>query len=198
MLYISMHRAINSCRGMVWIGWWNVQINASIVNQRCRRCTFDSLRLASAYPGLCVLCGGQRHRCHASIPMNVFGNINTFMVQHHIFYADIPMDIFAMVNVTTMQCHSCHAGIPMNVFSDWNTLMVQRRIIFADIPMNTSTITNVTTTQRRRYYTIIPMDVFYNIHALMAQRRRCCAFDSPGLARNEPTLGKRSQGDSKT
>jgi len=74
--------------------------------------------------------------------------------------------------------------------------MVQRRIIFADIPMNTSTITNVTTTQRRRYYTIIPMDVFYNIHALMAQRRRCCAFDSPGLARNEPTLGKRSQGDS--
>jgi len=23
-----------------------------------------------------------------------------------------------------------------------------------------------------------------------------CAFDSPGLARNEPTLGKRSQGDS--
>ena len=67
---------------------------------------------------------------------------------------------------------------------------------FADIPMDTSTITNVTTTQRRRYYTIIPMDVFYNIHALMAQRRRCCAFDSPGLARNEPTLGKRSQGDS--
>ena len=84
----------------------------------------------------------------------------------------------------------------MNVFSDWNALMVQRRIIFADIPMNTSTITNVTTTQRRRYYTIIPMDVFYNIHALMAQRRRCCAFDSPGLARNEPTLGKRSQGNS--
>ena len=28
------------------------------------------------------------------------------------------------------------------------------------------------------------------------QRRRCCSFDSPGLARNEPTLGKRSQGDS--
>ena len=40
------------------------------------------------------------------------------------------------------------------------------------------------------------MDVFYNIHAFMVQRRRCCAFDSPGLARNEPTPGKRSQGDS--
>ena len=85
------------------------------MNQHCRRCTFDSLRLASAYPGLCVLCGGQRRRCHASIPMNVFGNINAFMVQHHIFNVDIPMDIFAMVNVTAMQCHSCHASIPMNV-----------------------------------------------------------------------------------
>ncbi|MBF1521107.1 MAG: tetrahydrofolate synthase, partial [Prevotella salivae] len=28
------------------------------------------------------------------------------------------------------------------------------------------------------------------------QRRRCCSFDSPGLARNEPTLGKHSQVDS--
>ncbi|WP_455532257.1 hypothetical protein [Segatella salivae] len=28
------------------------------------------------------------------------------------------------------------------------------------------------------------------------QRRRCCSFDSPGLARNEPTPGKHSQGDS--
>ena len=62
------------------------------------------------------------------------------------------------------------------------------------------------------------MDVFYNIHALIAQRCRCytnipmntstmmnvattqlgtsCSFDSPGLAMNEPTPGKYSQGDS--
>ncbi|WP_281626279.1 hypothetical protein [Segatella salivae] len=40
--------------------------------------------------------------------------------------------------------------------------------------MNESTMTNVITTQRRR----------------------CCSFDSPGLARNEPTLGKHSQRDS--
>ena len=45
---------------------------------------------------------------------------------------------------------------------------------YASISMSESIITNVTTTQRRR----------------------CCSFDSPGLARNEPTLGKRSQGDS--
>jgi len=40
------------------------------------------------------------------------------------------------------------------------------------------------------------MNAFGNKNALMVQRRRCCAFDSPGLARNEPTLGERSQGDS--
>ena len=33
------------------------------------------------------------------------------------------------------------------------------------------------------------MDVSIIINALIAQRRRCCSFDSPGLARNEPTPG---------
>ena len=42
----------------------------------------------------------------------------------------------------------------------------------------------------------IPMDVFSNINALMVQLGMSCSFDSPGLARNEPTPGKRSQGDS--
>ena len=50
--------------------------------------------------------------------------------------------------------------------------------------------------QRRRFYAGIPINIFGNINALMVQRRRCCSFDSPGLARNEPTPGKRSQGDS--
>ena len=62
--------------------------------------------------------------------------------------------------------------------------------------MNTSPMVNVATTQRRRFYAGILMDVFDNINTLMMQRRRCCSFDSPGLARNEPTLGKHSQGDS--
>ena len=42
----------------------------------------------------------------------------------------------------------------------------------------------------------IPMDVFGNINFLMVQLGTSCSFDSPGLARNEPTPGKRSQGDS--
>ena len=40
------------------------------------------------------------------------------------------------------------------------------------------------------------MDEFRNINALMVQLGTSCVFDSPGLARDEPTPGQRSQGDS--
>ncbi|MEZ7714053.1 hypothetical protein [Segatella salivae] len=50
--------------------------------------------------------------------------------------------------------------------------------------------------QLRWYCVIISMDVFYNINSLIAQLGTSCVFDSPGLARNEPTPGERSQGDS--
>ena len=46
------------------------------------------------------------------------------------------------------------------------------------------------------YCAIIPMNEFRNINALMVQLGTSCVFDSPGLARNEPTPGQRSQGDS--
>ena len=62
--------------------------------------------------------------------------------------------------------------------------------------MDISTIINVVTTQCRRYCAIIPMNEFCNINALMVQLGTSCSFDSPGLARNKPTPGKRSQGDS--
>ena len=84
------------------------------------------------------------------------------------------MNVFAIANVVTMQRRRIYANIPMNVYSIMNVLMVQRRIFYAGILTN----------------------VFYNIHALIVQRRRCCSFDSPGLARNEPTPGEYSQGDS--
>ena len=60
--------------------------------------------------------------------------------------------------------------------------------------MNESTMTNVATMQRRRYYVNILMNESTMTNIITTQRRRCCSFDSPGLARNEPTLGK--QGDS--
>ena len=40
------------------------------------------------------------------------------------------------------------------------------------------------------------MDEFHNINVLTTQLGTSCSFDSPGLARNEPTPGQRSQGDS--
>ena len=50
--------------------------------------------------------------------------------------------------------------------------------------------------QLRWYCAIISMDEFRNINAFMVQLGTSCSFDSPGLARDEPTPGQRSQGDS--
>ena len=62
--------------------------------------------------------------------------------------------------------------------------------------MDLSTMVNVVTIQRRMFYVGIPMNVFGNKNVLMVQLGTSCSFDSPGLARNEPTPGKHSQGDS--
>ena len=40
------------------------------------------------------------------------------------------------------------------------------------------------------------MDEIRKINALMGQLGTSCVFDSPGLARDEPTPGEHSQGDS--
>ena len=84
------------------------------------------------------------------------------------------MDIFAMVNVVTTQRRRYCTIIPMNVFTIMNALMVQRRRCYVNITMNVSAALNTLTTQLGT----------------------SCAFDSPGLARNEPTPGQRPQGDS--
>ncbi|WP_315448601.1 tetrahydrofolate synthase [Segatella salivae] len=77
-------------------------------------------------------------------------------------------------SVANRQSQRCYAGIPMDEDRNINARMVQRHRRCANIPMNTSITTNV----------------------LISQLGTSCAFDSPGLARNEPTPGKRSQGDS--
>ena len=73
---------------------------------------------------------------------------------------------------------------------------MQRHIFYADILMDVFAIANVITMQRRMSYVGIPMSVLCNRNALMVQLGTSCSFDSPGLARNEPTPGKHSQGDS--
>ena len=82
------------------------------------------------------------------------------------------------------------------MFGNINALMVQRRRFGTGIPMIISATMNVPGTQHRMFYDDYSMHVFDIINALMVQLGTSCAFDSPGLARNEPTLGKRSQGDS--
>ena len=62
--------------------------------------------------------------------------------------------------------------------------------------MNTSTILNVITTQCRRFYANISMNISLILNVITTQLGTSCSFDSPGLARNEPTPGKHSQGDS--
>ena len=160
-----------------------------------------------------------QHRvCYDDYLMDVFNIVTALVVQRRSFGANISMDVFTIENVTTMQRRRFYAGIPMiifaimnvfnpqhrvfyddysmNVFDIVNALMVQRRRFGANLSMDVFAIENVTTMQRRWFYADIPMNVYSIINALMVQRRRCCSFDSPGLARNEPTPGQRSQGDS--
>ena len=106
------------------------------------------------------------------------------------------MNIFAIANVTTTQRRRYYTNIPMNVYFVMTALMVQRRRCYINIPMNEFVIANVTTMQRRRYYTNIPMNTSITTNVLISQLGTSCSFDSPGLARNEPTPGEYSQGDS--
>ena len=55
---------------------------------------------------------------------------------------------------------------------------------------------NVLTTQCHRCYANIPMDASPTVNVLTTQLGTSCSFDSPGLARNEPTPGEHPQGDS--
>ena len=72
----------------------------------------------------------------------------------------------------------------------------QHRRNYASISMSESIITNIATMQRRRFYANILMNESTMTNVLTTQLGTSCSFDSPGLAKNEPTLGKRSQGDS--
>ena len=84
----------------------------------------------------------------------------------------------------------------MNAPAITDIVITQRRRFGANIPITVFAIVNVSGTQHRAFYDDYSMHVFDIINALMVQLGTSCSFDSPGLARNEPTPGKRSQGDS--
>ena len=77
-----------------------------------------------------------------------------------------------------------------------NALIMQRRRCYVYLLMNVFVIMNISNSQHRMYYDNYSMNVFNIVIVLMVQLGTSCSFDSPGLARNEPTPGKRSQGDS--
>ena len=106
------------------------------------------------------------------------------------------MRLFRMMNVVDVQCCGYYNDFLMNVYNIVIALMVQCRRFGANILMSVFAIMNVFNPQHCVFYDDFPMNVFDIMNALMVQRRRCCSFDSPGLARNEPTPGKHSQGDS--
>ena len=84
----------------------------------------------------------------------------------------------------------------MNVSVISNVVIVQRRRCCASVSMNTSAIANVATMQRRGCRANISKKPLHITNALTTQLGTSCSFDSPGLARDEPTPGQRSQGDS--
>ena len=55
---------------------------------------------------------------------------------------------------------------------------------------------NVITMQRHIFNANTSMDISTMMNILTTQLGTSCVFGSPGLARNEPTPGKHSQGDS--
>ena len=57
--------------------------------------------------------------------------------------------------------------------------------------MNTSLMMNVITMQRHIFNANTSMDISTMMNILMVQLGTSYSFDSPGLARNEPTPGQR-------
>ena len=84
----------------------------------------------------------------------------------------------------------------MDLSAMMNVVTTQRRRCYANIPMNISTMMNALIMQRRRCHTNISIDASIAMNVLTTQLGTSCSFDSPGLARNEPTPGEHPQGDS--
>ena len=84
----------------------------------------------------------------------------------------------------------------MDISSVINVVTTQRRRYYINLLMNVFAIMNVSNPQHRVYDDDYSMNVFNIVTALMVQLGTSCSFDSPGLARNEPTPGEYSQGES--
>ena len=84
----------------------------------------------------------------------------------------------------------------MNTSTMMNALTTQRRRCYVYLLMSVFVIMNISNPRHRMYYDDYSMNVFNIVTVLMGQLGTSCVFDSPGLARDEPTPGKRLHGDS--
>ena len=84
----------------------------------------------------------------------------------------------------------------MDTSTIMNALTMQRRRCYVYLLMSVFVIMNISNPRHRMYYDDYSMNVFYIVIVLISQLGTSCVFDSPGLARNEPTPGKRPQVDS--
>ena len=88
------------------------------------------------------------------------------------------------------------SSAPLSLLKEMKSKKAQRRRNYSSVSMNESIIANVATMQRRKYYASVSMNESTMTNVLTTQLGTSCSFDSPGLARNESTLGKHLQGDS--
>ena len=84
----------------------------------------------------------------------------------------------------------------MNTSTIANVVMTQRSRYYITLLLSVFAIMNVSNPQHRVYNDAYSMNVFNIVTVLMGQLGTSCVFDSPGLARNEPTPGEHPQGDS--
>ena len=138
----------------------------------------------------------QRRRVHAPFPINISGIINASTTQCHKYCGKFSMNESLKMIIPNLQRRRVHAPFPINISEIINVFATQCHEYCGKFAMNEPLMMIILNLQRRRIYANIPMNVFYNINILMVQLGTSCSFDSPGLARNEPTPGKRSQGDS--
>ena len=117
-------------------------------------------------------------------------------MQRHRVHAPFPINISRIINAFATQCHKYCGKFSMNELLMMIILNLQRRRVHAPFPINISGNINVFATQCHEYCGKFSMNEPLMMIIITTQLGTSCVFDSPGLARNEPTPGKRSQGDS--
>ncbi|MBF1550849.1 MAG: tetrahydrofolate synthase [Prevotella salivae] len=98
--------------------------------------------------------------------------------------------------IPNLQRRRVHAAFSINISGIINAFATQCHEYCGKFSMNTAPMSNVITMQCCGCYANISINISTIMNVLTTQLGTSCSFDSPGLARNEPTPGKRLQGDS--